>query len=263
MFFAGIDLGSATGKAVIMENDRIVSRAVISSTAKPEKTGLTVFEQALSKANLKSISDIDYIVGTGYGRSKVSFIKENMSEITCHAKGAHWLCPGARTIIDVGGQDCKVIAIDKNGKVIEFSMNDKCAAGTGKFFEAMARTLECSLDEFSELSLRSESPCTITKQCSVFAESEVISLINDGVDSADIAGGLTDSIVRRLLSMIYKVGVTPSLVLTGGCAKNQGLIKGLEARLGTEIVKLDENPQIVGALGAALFAHEKFASQKG
>lgn len=259
MLVAGCDLGSATGKVVIMDGGEIRSWTVVKATTNPEKTGLLALGEALDKAGLQSREELDYIVGTGYGRLNVSFINENMSEITCHARGTHWLHPKARTVIDVGGQDCKVISLDAGGKVMEFAMNDKCAAGTGKFFEAMARTLDCTLDEFAELSLRSESPTNITKQCSVFAESEVVSLLNNGGDTADIAAGLTDSIARRLLAMVHKVGFISEAVLTGGCANNQGLVRALERRLGEDIVRLSLNPQAVGALGAALFAGERLS----
>ena len=257
MLVAGCDIGSATGKVVIMDGGEIRSWSVVRATTNPEKTGLLALEEALQKAGLHSPAELRHIVGTGYGRLNVAFINENMSEITCHARGAHWLHPQARTVIDVGGQDCKVISMDDRGKVLEFAMNDKCAAGTGRFFEAMARTLDCSLDEFAELSIRSDTPSNITKQCSVFAESEVVSLINSGNDPADIAAGLTDSIARRLLAMVHKVGLFSEVVLTGGCANNQGLVRGLERRLGEGIAKLPLNPQVIGALGAALFAQEK------
>jgi predicted CoA-substrate-specific enzyme activase len=262
MYVAGIDLGSATGKVVILKDGEIASWAVTKATAKPEKTAHTAMAEAIEKAGLSSIEDLSYITGTGYGRTGVSFIQDNLSEISCHAKGASWLHPQARTIIDIGGQDSKVISVSKTGKVMDFSMNDKCAAGTGKFFEAMARTLDCSLDEFSEYALQAKNPCTISKQCSVFAESEVITLINNDVDITDISGGLIDSIVRRLLSMVLKVGVADDIVLTGGCAKNLALQKGLEKILNNKVVALDENPQIVGALGAALFALEKLELQE-
>lgn len=257
MLVAGCDLGSATGKVVIMDGADILSWSVVRATTNPEKTGFLALDEALRKGGLHSTAELSHIVGTGYGRLNVSFISENMSEITCHARGTHWLHPEARTVIDVGGQDCKVVSLDPRGKVAEFVMNDKCAAGTGRFFEAMARTLDCSLDQFAELSLRSNSPANITKQCSVFAESEVVSLINNGIDPADIAAGLTDSIARRLLAMVHKVGLVSEVVLTGGCANNQGLVRALEGRLGESIAKLPLNPQVVGALGAALFARER------
>jgi len=259
MIVAGCDLGSATGKVVLMNEETILSTAVVHTTTNPEKTVLLALDEALRKAGLNSLEDVQYLLGTGYGRAVVSFIHDNMSEITCHARGAHWLHPAARTVVDVGGQDCKVISLDDSGKVLDFIMNDKCAAGTGKFFEAMARALHCTLEEFSDLSLQSDTPANITKQCSVFAESEVVTLINSGVNAAHIASGLTESIVRRLLAMIYRLGVVPEVVFTGGCAKNEALIRGLESKLGENIARLPQNPQIVGALGAALFAREKLA----
>lgn len=261
MLVAGCDLGSATGKVVIMSDGTIVSSAVVRSTMIPEKTGMLALEKALEKIGLHSLADLHYILGTGYGRRAASFIKENLSEITCHARGAHWLHPRTRTVVDVGGQDCKVISLDDRGKVVEFAMNDKCAAGTGKFFEVMARTFDCSLDEFAQLSLQSNTPANITKQCSVFAESEVVTLIYNGIDQADIAAGLVDSIVRRIVAMIHKVGYIPDLVLTGGCAKNEGLVKGLEKGLETKIARLPD-PQIIGALGAALFAQDRVDLQR-
>lgn len=261
MIVAGCDIGSTTGKVVIMDDDTILSSAVVRSTMNPEKTGLLALKAAMEKAGLSSQADLQYILGTGYGRRGASFINENMSEITCHARAAHWLHPKTRTVVDGGGQDCKVISLDENGKVLDFAMNDKCAAGTGKFFEVMSRTFDCSLDEFAELSLQSDNPANITKQCSVFAESEVVTLINSGVDQADIAAGLVDSIVRRLIAMIYRIGLAPDLVFTGGCAKNEALIRGMEKAAGENVVRLP-SPQTVGALGAALFAQEK-ATKKG
>lgn len=255
MLVAGCDLGSVTGKVVIMEDESILSSSVVPSTMVPEKTGLKALGEALDKAGLTSPEDLQYIIGTGYGRRGTSFIQKNMSEITCHARGAHWLNSDVRTVIDVGGQDCKVISIDDRGKVVEFVMNDKCAAGTGRFFEVMSRTFGCSLEEFAELSLQSDTFIHITKQCSVFAESEVITLINKGADQAEIAAGLVDSIVRRLMAMVYRVGFSPKLAITGGCAKNEGLVRGMEKALKDKIVRFPD-PQIVGALGAALYARE-------
>ncbi len=256
MIVAGCDLGSATGKAVIMEDETILASAVVRSTTNPEKTGLLALEAALKEAGMGSLAELQYILGTGYGRRRASFINDNMSEITCHARAAYWWQPEVRTVVDVGGQDCKVISLDNDGRVVNFMMNDKCAAGTGKFFEMMARTFDCSLDEFAQLSLQSDTPCNITKQCSVFAESEVITLINEGVDQADIAAGLVDSIVRRLIAMIHRVGLVPKLVITGGCAKNEGLVRGLERAMGESIQRLP-GPQTAGAVGAALFARDR------
>lgn len=260
MIVCGCDLGSATGKTVLLDGESILSWAVVKATRSPEMTAQLVLDEALDKAGL-TITDVKYIVGTGYGRSGVSFISYNMSEITCHARGAHWMYPGVRTVIDIGGQDCKVMSLDYNGKVLEFSMNDKCAAGTGRFFEAMARVLDCNLDELSALAVKSHNPANISKQCSVFAESEVVTLINSGVNVEDIAAGIYDSIARRIYSMVNKVGSNPDVVLTGGCAKNEALIKSLEKHLNMGLAKLVYNPQIAGALGAALFARDKAVKQ--
>ncbi len=260
MIVCGCDLGSATGKVVLMEGEDILSWAVVRATASPEKTALAAMDEAIRKAGFSSMEDVQYVVATGYGRMRVPFLKENISEITCHARGAHWLCPEVRTVVDVGGQDCKVISLNDRGKVLEFAMNDKCAAGTGRFFEAMARGLDCSLERLAQLSLESDTPATITKQCSVFAESEVVTLINNGVNPADIAAGVHDSIAARLYGMIYRVGLIPQVVLTGGCANNQGLIRAMEKRMGITIMNLSVNPQIAGALGAALLAREHAAT---
>lgn len=257
MHVCGCDLGSATGKAVILNERGITSFAVVRSTRNPEMTANLVLQRALEKAGLLNTDDLKYIVGTGYGRESVSIINENISEITCHACGAYWMYPNVRTVIDIGGQDSKVISLNEKGKVLEFSMNDKCAAGTGRFFEAMSRALDCSLKELSELALQSETPVNISKQCSVFAESEVITLINKGMNTSDIAAGIYDSIARRIHSMVYRLGIIPDIVLTGGCGNSKGLIRSLEKRLGISIAKLPCDPQIIGAVGAALFAKER------
>ena len=257
----GCDIGSATGKAVVMKDWEIVSYVIIPSTTKPEVTARTAMDEAIKKAGLSALEDLGYIVGTGYGRLKVPFANENISEITCHAQGAHWLCPTVRTVIDIGGQDCKVMSLDDKGKVIEFVMNDRCAAGTGRFFEAMARTLDCGLEGLSLLSLQAKRPATITSQCSVFAESEVITLVNEGIDLEDIAAGLHNSIAGRLISMVRKVGLAGDVALTGGCAKNEGLVKALEEKLGVRVKKLPVDPQIVGAVGAALIAAKRLSRQ--
>ncbi|MGB3128777.1 MAG: acyl-CoA dehydratase activase [Dehalococcoidia bacterium] len=261
MLVGGCDVGSATGKAVVMKDGEIISYVIIPSTTKPEVTARTVMDEAIKKAGLSSIDDLDYIVGTGYGRLKVPFANENISEITCHARGAHWLSPTVRTVVDIGGQDCKVMSRDEKGKVLEFVMNDRCAAGTGRFFEAMARVLDCGLEGLSSLSLQGKNPSTITSQCSVFAESEVVTLINEGVELVDIVAGLHNSIAGRLNAMVRKVGLVEDIALTGGCAKNDGLAKALEEKLGVAVKKLPQDPQIAGAIGAALIAEERLNRQ--
>ena len=174
MIVGGCDVGSATGKAVVMKDGEIVSHVIIPSTTKPELTARTVIEETVAHAGLSSLEALNYIVGTGYGRLKVPFANENISEITCHARGAHWMSSAVRTVVDIGGQDCKVMALDAKGKVLQFVMNDRCAAGTGRFFEAMARVLDCGLDGLSSLCLQGKNPATISSQCRVFAEPEAV-----------------------------------------------------------------------------------------
>jgi len=257
MLVGGCDIGSTTGKAVVLHDTTVVGHCIVPSTTKPEHTARQAMDEALKMAGLTSIDDLQYIVGTGYGRLKVAFAHDNVSEITCHARGAHWLNPAVRTVVDIGGQDCKVMSLDKNGKVLEFAMNDRCAAGTGRFFEAMARVLTCGLDGISALANQGPNPAAITSQCSVFAESEVITLINEGVEVPNIVAGINNSVANRLFSMVRRVGLTKELVLTGGCSKNEGLAKALEAKLGITVTLLPQDPQIAGAIGAALIASEK------
>ena len=259
MIVGGCDIGSTTGKAVIMKDGEIIASTIIPSTTKPEETARIAMDEALKQAGLSSIDDLDYIVGTGYGRLKVQFAKENISEISCHARGAHWMSPTVRTVVDIGGQDCKVMSISDEGKVVEFVMNDRCAAGTGRFFEGMARVLDCGLDGISSLENQGAEPATITSQCSVFAESEVVTLINEGNDLKSIIAGINNSVSGRLNSMVRKVGLVEDVALTGGCAKNAGLAKALEKHLKVTVKQLPQDPQIAGAVGAALIAAEKAA----
>jgi predicted CoA-substrate-specific enzyme activase len=260
MIVAGCDVGSATGKAAVMQEGELVAHAIIPSSTRPELTARTVMDEALAKAG-RSADELDYIVGTGYGRMKVPFADDNVSEITCHARGAHWMSPTVRTVVDIGGQDCKVMSLNPKGKVLEFAMNDRCAAGTGRFFEAMARVLQCGLEGLSELCLKGENPATISSQCSVFAESEVVTLVNEGVELADIVAGLHYAIARRLQAMVKRVGLVEDVALTGGCAKNEGLASVLADRLGVGVKKLPQDPQVAGAVGAALIAFERAAKQ--
>ena len=268
MYFIGCDLGSTTGKVVLLESlgdavdsCRIVSWALEPSGFSPEETADLAINRACEQAGISR----DQVAGfccTGYGREHVSAIPYNVSEISCHGKSASFLLPSARTIIDVGGQDVKVIALGKTGKVVDFAMNDKCAAGTGKFFEAMARTLRCTVEELGEMSLQSVAPVSISSTCSVFAESEVISHINKGVDRCEIAGGIHESIARRLMAIVNRVGLTEDVVLTGGCAKNKGLRVALEKMIKVELTEIPCDPQINGALGAALYARDAYDGEK-
>ena len=256
MLVAGCDVGSLTGKAVILQDGEILCYSIVPTTPKPEKTAQNAMDAALQKKNL-SLNDIEFIVGTGYGRIKIPFANSQISELTCHGKGAHSVLPSVRTIIDVGGQDCKVIKVDKNGKILDFAMNDKCAAGTGRFLEVMARTLELKLEELGPISLESKNQAKITAQCSVFAETEVVSLMADGIEVSDIVAGIHDAVASRIMSLVYRVGLEEDLTITGGVAKNIGVVTYLEKRLGVTSKKFSVDPQIIGALGAALTAKEQ------
>ena len=253
---AGVDIGSTTSKVVVLVDGVPVSEVIGNSSTNPARTAEQIFEQALAKANLAR-ADIAYVVGTGYGRTRVAFADRDVSEITCHGRGASFLCPAARTVIDIGGQDTKVICIDERGNLLDFSMNDKCAAGTGRFLEAMARSLEIPVEQMADHYFQDGRPCTITSMCSVFAESEVINLINDGVSLPRIVKGLLQSLANRVSSQARRAGIFEQVVMTGGVAKNKGVRHALSAKLGVEVKAFDRgDPQIVGALGAAILAAE-------
>ena len=211
-----------------------------------------VFDQVLESLKL-SRNDIQGIVSTGYGRNSVSFANKAITEITCHAAGAYFINPEIRSVIDIGGQDSKVILLSDNGRVSDFAMNDKCAAGTGRFLEVMARALEIELEHFGEMSLESQAPSQISSLCTVFAESEVISLIAKGERRENIVAGIHDAIGARVASMAKRVKIVPPVMMTGGVAKNTGLVKALEKRLMQKIL-IAESAQVVGAIGAALLA---------
>jgi predicted CoA-substrate-specific enzyme activase len=219
-------------------------------------------DQAIEQVpELNSAKDLTYLVGTGYGRNKVPFADENISEISCHAMGVHVADPSVKAIIDIGGQDVKGIAVDTDGTVLNFAMNDKCAAGTGRFFEAMARAFEMDLDEFSNLSLKARNVIPITAQCTVFAESEVISLVGEGKPMDEIAAGIELSVAKRCFVMSKKAGAVDHITLTGGCAKNAGLKAAIENVLKLKVIDLPIDPQLMGALGAAEFARQKGLNQ--
>jgi predicted CoA-substrate-specific enzyme activase len=262
LLVCGCDVGSTTGKALLLRKGDILGYSVIPCTVRPEITAERALREAKRAAGLDEDIPIGYIVGTGYGRVRIPFADENVSEITCHGLGAFHLDPAVRTLIDVGGQDCKVIRVSPQGRVVDFAMNDKCAAGTGRFFEAMARVLEVGLEDLSRYSMSSREPARITSQCSVFAESEVITLLNEGEDIEDIAAGINEAIASRLASLVRKVGVEEKVAVSGGCAKNQGLIGALGEKLGVQIEVLPIDPQLVGALGAALVAAKRVEERK-
>ncbi len=255
-YFGGCDVGSTTGKAVILdENGTIVSTSIVPSEIDPEITSVKALEQACGQiADLGSYKNLARIVGTGYGRNEVAFANENVSEISCHAMGTFFCNPDIKTIVDIGGQDVKTIAIADDGSVLEFAMNDKCAAGTGRFLEAMSRIFRMDLDQFSLLSLNAKKIIPVTAQCSVFAESEVISLLAKKNPPEDVAAGIKTAVSKRCFSLLKRIGMRPLVTVTGGCAKNQGLIKSLSKKINMDVTALPVDPQIIGALGAAVFA---------
>lgn len=258
-YFGGCDAGSTYTKSVIIDEMGAIKTSVINkSRINPVLSAREALDAAVSQVDdLASAEALTYLVGTGYGRNKVPFADENISEISCHAMGVHVVNPEVKSIIDIGGQDVKGIAIDTDGTVLNFAMNDKCAAGTGRFFETMARAFEMSLDEFSALSLKAKNVIPITAQCAVFAESEVISLAGEGKPMEEIAAGIQVSVAKRCFVMAKKAGVTDSVTLTGGCAKNGGLKQAIEKVLKVRVVDLAVDPQLMGALGAAEFARQK------
>lgn len=258
-YFGGCDAGSTYTKCVIIdENGKIAAAVTKRSRINPVLSAKDALDEAVSQVDgLNSAEELTYLIGTGYGRNKVPFADENISEISCHAMGVHVTAPSVKAIIDIGGQDVKGIAIDTDGTVLNFAMNDKCAAGTGRFFESMARAFEMSLDEFSNLSLTAKNVIPITAQCAVFAESEVISLVGEGKPMEEIAAGIQLSVAKRCFVMAKKAGATDSVTLTGGCAKNEGLKKAIEKVLKINVVDLPTDPQLMGALGAAEYARQK------
>ncbi len=255
-FVAGCDVGSLTSKAVVMNNGRIVSSALIRSKAKPQLSAEAVMEDALKKAGI-SMEDINFCVGTGYGRKNISFVDKAISEIACHGKGARWLVPTAKTIIDIGGQDCKAVRLDKNGDVAKFVANDKCASGTGRFLEVMARLLQVTIDELGKLSEKSTSPITLSSTCTVWAQADVIKYLNSGHKLEDIGAGVNSAMAKRAAILVNSVGVEQDIIMTGGVAKNEGVVRDLEKLLGRKIKRTGKaDPQTAGAIGAALFATE-------
>lgn len=252
-YFAGIDSGSTSTDVVILNKDKEIVTGIILPTGAGAAIGAErALEEALKDANLQR-EDIDALVTTGYGRTAIQEGDKSITEITCHARGAHYLNPEVRTVVDIGGQDSKVIRLDETGAVVNFVMNDKCAAGTGRFLEMMARTMEMSLDKMSVTGLQYDEDITISSMCTVFAESEVVSLIAQNKKTDDIVHGLNKAVAAKTASLAKRVGGEDKYMMTGGVSKNQGLVRTLEEKLGTELV-ISDKAQLCGALGAALFA---------
>ena len=252
----GLDIGSLATKTVVFgDKEGILSYEIIRSGHNFKEAAVDAINNALKSAGLGK-EDVNLTVATGYGRAiatVANLADLEITEITCHGKGAHHLLPDVRTIIDIGGQDSKVIGIDEKGTVINFVMNDKCAAGTGRFLEVMATALNVGVDEMGDLILSSDKLVDVSSMCTVFAESEVISLFASGNKKSNIAAGIADSIARRITGLVGRVGLKEKVAMSGGVAKNKGVVRSIENRIGANLV-VPEEPQIIGALGAAIVA---------
>jgi predicted CoA-substrate-specific enzyme activase len=256
--FVGIDIGSVTTKAVIInEQKEILAFSLILTSYDRQKSGADVLESALKEAG-KARDAIEYLVSTGYGRRAFTPSDKVLTEIVCHAEGTKFLFPTVRTIIDIGGQDSKVIQLDEEGRVTRFEMNDKCAAGTGRFLEVLTeRILNVPINELGPLALKSKNLCTLSSVCTVFAESEIISLLSEHKAKEDIVYGMSKAIAKRVISMGVsgQISYIEPIVFSGGVAKNIGVVKAIEEELGKRVITLKE-PQMTAALGAAIFAKE-------
>lgn len=249
---AGIDIGSLTTDAVILRCGEIAAYAIVPTLSSSEMAAKQAYEQALASAGLEA-GAVSSVVATGYGRGSIDFASKTVTEITCHAIGARALFAEANTVIDIGGQDSKVIRLAGDGRVEDFAMNDKCAAGTGRFLEVMARSLDTDLQSLGRLSLAATQDVRISSTCTVFAESEVVALVAHGAAKEDIIRGLHRSVAERIYAMVARLRAEPPFVMTGGVAKNSGVISAIEERLSTALLVPNE-PQTVGALGAAIVA---------
>ncbi len=252
-YAAGVDLGSTQTKAVIIDDDEaIIGRSLIDTGADVTKAAVESYRIALDESPA-SDRDVGYVIGTGYGRYRVTFGDRQVTEISCHGRGAGHMFPGTKTVLDMGGQDSKAIRIHPSGEIVDFCMNDKCAAGTGRFLGAAAKALNIALDELGPTALRSEKPVRISTTCTVFAEAEVLSWLGKGKKIEDILWGVHQSIAARSFGLLRRVGIEDEITFTGGVALNVGMIKALEEKL-QRTLNVSEESHYMGALGAALFA---------
>ncbi|MFC1893848.1 acyl-CoA dehydratase activase [Chloroflexota bacterium] len=260
-YFAGVDIGSTMTKAVIMDK-ALVASVIGASGPEHRKLAYRVMEEALVKASLH-FDDITYVVATGYGRINVPFADKHITEISCHARGVASLLPAVRTVIDIGGQDCKGIKL-RDGRVVDFVMNDKCAAGTGRFLEVIAEALGIRLEEMGELSLTARKDVSISNTCTLFAEQEVVSQLAEGVPVAELVGGIHKAIAIRVYAMVSRLKIEREVAVTGGGAKNAGLVRALEIKLGSPVL-IPPEPLLTGAIGAALLGQDavRSAAEKG
>ena len=253
MFTCGVDIGARSIDIVIYDGAQIIESSVADTGAFPKENAQKAFDELVRKAGITS-SDVKKVVATGYGRNYFEGADRVVSEILCHAAGVSYLFPSVHTIIDIGGQDSKMIEVGENSKVLNFAMNDRCAAGTGKFIEMVAATLNIPLEQTGETALQANETCEISSMCAVFAESEIIGMLHKGASREVILRGVFRSVARRVLGMAGKVGLCDDLVFTGGVAFNHGVHEALKQETGKKDIKIPPNPQITGALGAAIIA---------
>lgn len=256
-YYIGVDIGSVATKVVLIKNEtniEFVSGKISPTGSNGNFTAQKLIDELIKENNL-NMNNIKRILATGYGRISVSFTDLTKTEISCHAKGAKFIFPKTKTIIDIGGQDSKAIKLGLNGNVLDFVMNDKCAAGTGRFLEVMSHALQVNLNDFGKCHIESKKDVEITNICTVFAESEVISLISEGIDKKDVIKGINYSVAKRAVTLLKRVSIEEEVTMTGGVAKNKGVVSALEDLLKLNI-NIPEKPELIGALGAALYAIE-------
>jgi predicted CoA-substrate-specific enzyme activase len=256
IYGAGVDVGSTQTKAVILGDGReIVARALGMTGANVTKAAERTFNEALAASGL-SREQVGYIIGTGYGRYKVTFGDSQVTEISCHARGAHFMFPGTRTVIDIGGQDTKAIRVGTQGEVVDFAMNDKCAAGTGRFLSASAEVLDLPLEKIGALSLEGKDPVRLSTVCTVFVESDIMSYLAQNKKVPDILAGVHRAIAARTISLLQRIGMAAEYTMTGGVARNVGMVTCLEEKLKAPL-NVSSDSHFMGAIGAALFALER------
>ena len=264
MITVGVDIGSVGSKAAVMLDGELYSYAVMRTGGVSEETAIKVMNSALEETGLKN-ENIHYVVGTGYGRVNVPFAKRTITEIACHARGAHYIYgPTVRTVLDIGGQDCKAIRCDERGKVMSFLMNDKCAAGTGRGLEVFADLIRVPIEEVGEVSLTvAKEPPPVSNTCVIFAKAESVALLRQGWPKEKVAAAYHLAMVNRIIDLLTKVGIGKDFVVTGGVAKNPGIVSRLERNLGIKPLEPKLDPILAGALGAALFAKALYEKQIG
>ncbi|MGE5423255.1 MAG: acyl-CoA dehydratase activase [Ignavibacteriales bacterium] len=253
LIVGGCDVGSLTAKAVLLNEDKILATSLIRVRPTPLESATVVMQQALQSAGVK-LEQLECCCATGYGRFDIPFAQMNLSEISCHGMGAFWLNNSIRTVIDIGGQDCKVIALDGQGAITEFAMNDKCAAGTGRVLEMLSKTLDLELNQLGPCALKSRKPQDINNKCSIFMELEVLNHLYHRKKVKDIACGVCDAVAKRVAGLARGICLEEKICITGGVSKNVGVVKRLEKTLDVKFTRLPFDSQLMGALGAAVLA---------